>query len=136
MRQARVLQLLPYRQLHDCVHVETRNLRCAVQVQTLVVEQQLAQPCFAVTDSSKRAAKRARMERSMNQVWDWLQQGSGAPPPQEQQQQQQQLEQQPSPHLPSPGVGCSDVPHGAAPAMASVLEQPTQQCMAAATGAG
>lgn len=36
-----------------------------------MVEQQLARPGFAVTDSSKHQAKKARLDR-MSQVWDWL----------------------------------------------------------------
>jgi hypothetical protein len=48
------------------------HLLLHVQVQQMAVEQQLAQPGFAVTDSSKHQAKKARLDR-MSQVWDWLQ---------------------------------------------------------------
>jgi hypothetical protein len=59
-------------------------------VQQLAVEQQLAGSDFAVTNSSKRKSKKARLDS----VWTWLQDSSGGAG-EGQQQQQQHHQQQP-----------------------------------------
>jgi len=53
---------------------------CCLQVQQLAVEQQLAGSDFAVTDSSKHKAKKAKLEK-MSSVWDWLHGSSAAAGP-------------------------------------------------------